>query len=87
MDVLFSEKALEQYIYWQNQDRKTLKRINDLLKDIDRNGVDKGLGKPELLKHQFAGHWSRRIDEQNRLVYRIDEHGNLRIEYCKGHYC
>ena len=86
MDVLFSDKALNQYIYWQDQDRKTLKRINELLKDIERNGVDKGIGKPELLKYRFAGHWSRRIDDQNRLIYRIDEHGNLRIEYCKGHY-
>lgn len=86
MDVLFSEKALEQYIYWQNQDRKTLNRINDLLKDINRNGVDKGIGKPERLKYQFSSCWSRRIDDKNRLVYKIDDNGNLRVEICKGHY-
>lgn len=86
MNKIFSDKAFEQYVYWQMQDRKTLKRVNDLIKDIERNGVDKGIGKPELLKHEFAGHWSRRIDETNRLVYKIDEHGALRIEYCKGHY-
>lgn len=86
MNKTFSDRAFAQYVYWQNQDRKTLKRINDLIKDIERNGVDKGIGKPELLKNELAGHWSRRIDEKNRLVYKIDEHGTLRIEYCKGHY-
>ena len=86
MDKTFSDAAFAQYVYWQTQDRKTLKRINDLLKDIESNGVDKGMGKPELLKHNLSGHWSRRIDEKNRLVYRLDEHGTLRIEYCKGHY-
>lgn len=86
MDKIFSDKAFEQYLYWQTQDRKTLQKINRLLQSIDRDGVDKGLGKPELLKHELAGHWSRRIDETNRLVYRIDEQGALRIEYCKGHY-
>ncbi|MBE8955196.1 MAG: Txe/YoeB family addiction module toxin [Quinella sp. 2Q5] len=86
MNKAFSDKAFEQYLYWQRQDRKTLNRINALIKDIDRNGVDKGIGKPEMLKHELAGHWSRRIDETNRLVYKVDEHGTLRIEYCKGHY-
>lgn len=86
MDKIFSDKAFEQYLYWQTQDRKTLNKINRLLQSIERDGVDCGLGKPELLKHELAGHWSRRIDEQNRLVYRIDEQGALRIEYCKGHY-
>jgi len=83
MNKAFSDKAFEQYFYWQRQDRKTLNRINALIKDIDRNGVDKGIGKPEMLKHELAGHWSRRIDETNRLVYKVDEHGTLRIEYCK----
>ena len=86
MNKAFSDKAFEQYLYWQRQDRKILNRINALIKDIDRNGVDKGIGKPEMLKHELAGHWSRRIDETNRLVYKVDEHGTLRIEYCKGHY-
>lgn len=86
MNRNFTEKGFEHYLYWQKEDRKTLKRINDLIKDIVRNGVDKGIGKPEPLKHNYAGHWSRRIDDKNRLVYRIDEQGNLLIESCKGHY-
>ena len=84
MDVLFSKTALAQYIAWQNQDRKTLERINELIKDIVRNGVSKGIGKPERLRNRNA--WSRRIDEQNRLLYRINEYGYLYIISCKGHY-
>ena len=68
------------------QDKKTLKKINDLLKDISRNGVDKGIGKPEPLKNNYSGYWSRRIDEKNRLIYRVDEEGNVIVESCKGHY-
>ena len=86
MDKTFSEKAFEQYFYWHTQDEKTLKKIHRLLQSIERDGVDKGIGKPEPLKHEPAGHWSRRIDEYNRLIYKIDELGALRIEYCKGHY-
>ena len=84
MDVLFSKTALAQYIAWQNQDRKTLERINELIKDIVRNGVSKGIGKPERLRNRNA--WSRRIDEQNRILYRINEYGYLYIISCKGHY-
>ena len=84
MDVLFSKTALAQYIAWQDQDRKTLDRINELIKDIIRNGVSKGIGKPERLRNRNA--WSRRIDEQNRLLYRINEYGYLYIISCKGHY-
>ena len=61
------------------------KRWEDI-KDIERNGVSKGIGKPELLKHSFAGYWSRRIDEKNRLIYKIDEQGYLYIYSCKEHY-
>ena len=86
MKATFDEKALSQYMDWQIQDRKTLKKINELLKDILRNGVDNGIGQPEPLKYDLSGYWSRRIDEKNRLVYRIDENGNLNIESCKGHY-
>ena len=86
MNKTFSDKAFEQYIYWQTQDKKTLQKINRLIQSIERDGVDKSLGKPEMLKHELTGHWSRRIDEKNRLVYKIDEQGTLRIEYCKGHY-
>lgn len=84
MEKLWSDLGWEQYVYWQKQDNKTLKRVNDLLKDIERNGADKGIGKPEKLKHQNG--WSRRIDEKNRLVYKIDEHGYLYVISCKGHY-
>ena len=68
MKKLWDDEAWEDYLYWQSQDRKTLKRINTLLKDIDRNGND-GLGKPEPLRYGLDGYWSRRIDEKNRLVY------------------
>jgi len=66
------------------QDRKTLKRINDLVKDIERNGVSQGIGKPEALRYRSG--WSRRIDEKNRLVYDVDDPGNLLIASCRGHY-
>ena len=85
-DFTFTEKAMEQYIYWQTQDRKTLKRINSLIADINRNGAIQGIGKPELLKHNKAGLYSRRIDEANRLVYSIDAENNIKIISCKGHY-
>ena len=80
----FSERAWEEYLYWQTQDKKTLKRINILVKEIER-GYFSGVGKPEPLKGEFSGFWSRRIDHVNRLVYRIN--GDcLEIVSCKGHY-
>ena len=85
-DFTFTEKAMEQYIYWQMQDRKTLKKINSLIIDIKRNGALQGIGRPELLKHDKSGLYSRRIDEANRLVYCVDEMQNIRIMSCKGHY-
>ena len=84
MNNIFSEKACEQYIYWQLNDKETLKKINTLIKDINRNGVSKGLGKAEPLKYRKA--WSRRINHEHRLVYKIDENNNLVIISCKGHY-
>lgn len=84
MDKLWSDDAWDDYLYWQNQDRKTLKRINELLKDIDRNGPADGLGKAERLR--YLGAYSRRIDDKNRLVYTIDERGKLVILSCRGHY-
>ena len=84
MNKLWSDIGWEHYIYWQNQDRKTLKRINDLLKDIERNGAAVGIGKPEKLKYEDG--WSRHIDEKNRLVYKINEQGYLYVISCKGHY-
>lgn len=85
-DFTFSEKGWEHYLYWQTQDRRTLKKVNNLLEDIKRNGAMQGIGKPEPLKHGKAGMYSRRIDEANRLVYSIDELQNIKIISCKGHY-
>ncbi len=85
-DFSFTEKGWEQYVYWQTQDQKTLKKINRLIMDIKRNGALQGIGKPELLKHDKSGLYSRRIDESNRLIYGIDELQNIRIISCKGHY-
>lgn len=85
-DFSFTEKGWEQYVYWQTQDQKNLKKINKLITDIKRNGAMQGIGKPELLKHDKSGLYSRRIDEANRLVYGIDESQNIRIISCKGHY-
>ena len=83
-NLIFSEKAWEDYLYWQSQDKKTLKRINQLLRDISRNSFD-GIGKPEPLKGDFSGFWSRRIDDTNRIVYRISNE-DIEIIQCKGHY-
>jgi toxin YoeB len=66
----FSDDAWEDYLYWQAEDKKTLRRINALIKDMQRNGYA-GIGKPEPLTGNFSGYWSRRIDAKNRLVYRI----------------
>lgn len=82
--IVFTEQAWQDYLYWQSQDKKTLRRINQLLTDISRNGYT-GMGKPEPLKHNFAGYWSRRIDEVNRLVYRITD-GTIEVLQCRGHY-
>ncbi len=69
MKLVFAEQAWEDYLYWQTQDKKTLKRINALLKEIMRTPFE-GTGKPEALKHALAGYWSRRIDEEHRVVYK-----------------
>lgn len=76
--------AWEDYLYWQMQDKKTLRRINQLIQDIERNGYS-GIGKPEPLKGDLQGYWSRRIDESNRLVYRIKE-DRIEILQCRSHY-
>ena len=83
-NVVFQGRAWIDYLNWQMQDRKTLKRINQLIQDILRNGND-GIGKPELLSGNLSGYWSRRIDDSNRLVYRI-RNGQLEIVQCGGHY-
>lgn len=83
-NIMFTERAWEEYCYWQTQDKKTLKRINQLLVDIKRNNFS-GMGKPEPLKNNFSGFWSRRIDGANRIVYKI-EGEFIQIIQCKGHY-
>lgn len=82
--IKFSDRAWSEYLYWQTQDKKTLKRINQLLKDISRNGVA-GLGKAEALRYDKAGFYSRRIDEVNRLVFAV-EGDEVQVIQCKGHY-
>ena len=84
MGKFWFDDAWEDYIYWQRQDKKTAKRINQLLKDIERNG-NTGIGKPEPLKENLSGWWSRRIDETNRLVYRR-RRDTIEIAQCRGHY-
>ena len=84
MRKIWSDEAWEEYVYWQTQDKKTLKKINNLVKDIERNGHE-GIGNPEPLKHEWSGYWSRTIDEKNRLIYRIDE-DTIEIAVCGGHY-
>ena len=86
MILLWDQDAWEDYVYWQSQDRKVLKRINVFITELMRTGsAGTGLGKPEPLKHDFHGYWSRRINEEHRLVYSVtgDE---LRIAACRYHY-
>ena len=84
MNKLWTDDGWADYLYWQSQDKKTLKRINELIKDIERNGALNGIGKSEALKYRKG--FSRRIDETNSLVYAIDENGVLWIISCRGHY-
>lgn len=86
MRKTWTEHGWDDYVYWQMQDKKTLRRINDLVKDIERNGLSSGIGKPEALKGDLQGFWSRRIDDKNRLVYNQSEDGALCIIACRGHY-
>lgn len=83
-DKMWHDLAWEEYLYWQTQDKKTLKKINRLLKDIDRNGYECS-GKPEPLRGNLSGYWSVRIDEQNRIVFRIIGE-QLEIMQCGTHY-
>ena len=84
MGLLWDDRGWDDYLYWQTQDKKTLKRINALIKDIQRDAYD-GIGKPEALKHDLSGWWSRRIDDENRIVYK-KENDSIIIASCKGHY-
>ncbi len=82
--LIFTELAWSDYVYWQTQDKKTLKRINQLLQDIQRNAFE-GIGKPEPLKNTMNGLWSRRIDECNRIVYKVTDNA-VEILQCRTHY-
>ena len=84
MTKIWANKAWDDYLSWQAEDKRTLKRINELVKDIERNGLASGIGKPEPLRYRKA--WSRRIDHANRLIYNFDENQNLLIVSCKGQY-
>ena len=77
-------QAWKEYLYWQTQDRKTLKRVNQLLQDIQRNAFE-GIGKPEALKGDKTGYWSRRIDDTNRILYRVTDTA-IEIIQCRNHY-
>ena len=84
MNVLFSSNAWEDYLHWQQTDRRLLKKVNELIRDISRNPHD-GIGKPEPLRHALSGYWSRRINEEHRLVYRVE--GNvIKIVQARYHY-
>lgn len=84
MNKVFADTGWEDYLYWQVEDRRTLKKINGLINDIARNG-NEGMGKPEPLRGNLSGYWSRRINAKERLVYRIDEN-NIYILACWYHY-
>lgn len=88
MQIVWDEVAWEDYLWWQQQDRKVLRRINQLIRDVQRNG-NTGIGKPEALRGNLAGYWSRRITSEHRLVYRITAQGttsSVRIISCRYHY-
>ena len=84
-EKIWSDDAWADYLYWQSQDKKTLKRINMLIQDIERNGAMKGIGDPEALKGNLQGEYSRRINEKDRLVYYLED-GRIYIASCRGHY-
>ena len=84
MNKIWHDKAWKEYVEWQKEDKKTLKRINDLIKDIDRHPFS-GIGKPEPLKSDKQGYWSRRIDATNRIVYKV-EYSQIVIIQCGKHY-
>ncbi len=84
MNKVFTNTAREEYQYWQNENQQILKRINELIKDIERNG-NMGIGKPEPLKHELSGYWSRRINNEHRLIYSIAGN-NINIISCLCHY-
>ena len=84
MNLIFSDKAWDEYVYWQQTDKQILKRINQLIKDIKREPFD-GIGKPEPLKYELSGFWSRRISDEHRLVYEVSK-SYIAIVSCRFHY-
>ncbi len=84
MNIIFSSNAWEDYLYWQSTNKKILKRINLLIRDIQRHPYE-GLGKPEPLKHGLSGYWSRRITDEHRLVYKVED-DNIMIAQLRFHY-
>ena len=84
MKIVFSARGWDDYLWWQQQDRKLLKRSNQLIHDVTRHG-NEGIGKPEPLKHGFQGYWSRRITDEHRLVYKVVD-DEVRIAACRYHY-
>lgn len=84
MILCWAEQGWEDYLYWQQNDKKRLKRINTLIKEVKRHPFE-GIGDPEPLKHHWSGYWSRRIDREHRLVYRADER-SITIAQCRYHY-
>jgi toxin YoeB len=84
MKYVFVDESWDDYLYWQQTDKRTLRRINDLLKAISREPYT-GIGKPEPLKHKYQGFWSRRIDDKHRLIYQVHQ-DEIRIVKCRFHY-
>jgi toxin YoeB len=84
-NVSFTLDGWEEYTAWQTEDKRTIKKINKLIRDIIRNG-NAGIGHPEPLKGNLAGYWSREIDEKNRLTYKLLDDGKILIIHCNGHY-
>ena len=84
MNIAFTDDSWSEYLYWQQKDKQILKRINALIKDIKRNPLD-GIGKPETLRHELSGCWSRRITDEHRLVYEVTDFGVTLIS-CRFHY-
>jgi toxin YoeB len=84
MNIQFSSRGFEDYVYWQNFDKRILKKVNDLLRGISRNPYE-GIGKPEPLKHVLSGFWSRRITDEHRLVYRVEDNV-IKVAQVRYHY-
>lgn len=84
MNITFTDRAWKHYLFWQDTDRRTLKKINELIQDCQRHPFD-GIGQPEALRNELAGYWSRRIDHKNRLIYRATDH-HVEIVQCRYHY-